>query len=160
MSKVRLIFARVCLATALAAPPLVSCDDDDEDDDVVDVDVAGTTRETAMLTPAEEVPPPVGAANATGSFVYQLTDATGVMTYTLTVMNLTGPATMAHIHEAPPGMPGPIVLPLEAPTTGRSTGTLTLTADQVARLKAGAFYVNVHTPMNPPGEVRAQLDGR
>ena len=32
-----------------------------------------------------------------------------------------------------------------------------LTDAQIARLKAGGFYINVHTTLNPAGEIRGQL---
>jgi hypothetical protein len=155
MKKRSWVSGRIAMVAVMVALPFAACDDDDDDDDN-----GGTTNETAALTVAMEVPAPMGAANASGSFQYQLDNTTRVMTYTLTAMNLTGPATMAHIHKAPPGMAGPIVIPLAAPSTGTATGTVTLTPEQVTDLLAGALYVNVHTAMNPPGEIRAQLDGR
>lgn len=156
---------RIVALAAFGALSVVGCDDDDDGNGVVRDggagDGAGTGQlmETAALSSAMEVPPPVGAPNASGSFMHTLNEASGSMSYTLTVMNLTGPATAAHIHEAPPGMAGPIVLPLATPAGGSATGTAMLTAAQIAKLKAGAYYVNVHTAMNPSGEVRGQLDG-
>ncbi|MBA3267249.1 MAG: CHRD domain-containing protein [Acidimicrobiia bacterium] len=68
------------------------------------------------------------------------------------------PATAAHIHEAPPGAPGPVVQGLIAPTRGRSAGCLTnyaLAADIAA--DPGDYYVNVHNTPFPGGAVRGQL---
>ena len=36
-------------------------------------------------------------------------------------------------------------------------GSTTLTPEQMADLLAGRWYVNVHTPSNPPGELRGQV---
>ncbi|HXE97969.1 MAG TPA: CHRD domain-containing protein, partial [Dongiaceae bacterium] len=33
-----------------------------------------------------------------------------------------------------------------------------LTDAQIARLQAGGYYVNVHTALNPSGEIRGQLN--
>lgn len=157
MTSRRSRFTRVLVLAAIGSVALPACDDDG---DGGGADAGATTREMVTLSTAEEVPTPAGTTTATGSFSYELADATGVMAYTLTVANLTGPAAAAHIHQAPPGMAGPIVIPLTTPASGTSMGTVTLTAEQIANLKAGAYYVNVHTAMNAPGEVRAQLDGR
>ena len=37
------------------------------------------------------------------------------------------------------------------------TGTARLTAAQVRALKAGGYYVNVHTAKNAAGEIRGQI---
>jgi hypothetical protein len=72
---------------------------------------------------------------------------------------LGSPATVAHIHFAPPGQHGPVVFPLEieGETEGTLSGTFELTQDQLDALAAGNFYVNVHTEANPGGQIRAWL---
>lgn len=71
------------------------------------------------------------------------------------------PAAAAHIHEAPLGVNGPIVVPLTAPDAeGRSSGCARdLDAGLVEALVATPlrFYVNVHTSEHPAGAVRGQL---
>jgi hypothetical protein len=73
--------------------------------------------------------------------------------------NLSSPATVAHIHLAPRGQHGPVVLPLQVPnaTSGTISGTFTLTDAQLAELLAINLYVNVHSELSPRGEVRAWL---
>lgn len=70
--------------------------------------------------------------------------------------------TAAHIHEGAIGTNGGVVVPL---FTGGGTfdpanpisGTLTLSPTQIAKLAAGEYYVNVHTPTAPSGEIRGQI---
>src|SRR2546427_7929049 len=62
----------------------------------------------ATLDAAQEVPAPKGTlpvAGGTATFEYDETDKT--IAYTVTVMNLTGPPILAHIHQAAPGVAGP-----------------------------------------------------
>ena len=80
--------------------------------------------------------------------------------YSLKV-KLTEPATAAHIHKAPVGVAGPVVLPLNTPDAkGKSKGCIQnvdplVVADMVAN--PTAYYVNVHTATFPGGATRGQL---
>ena len=120
----------------------------------------------ATLNGSQEVPPPTSlTATGTGSLVLNPTNNT--ITCSVTFSNLTGPAIAAHIHLAPPGVAGPIIIPLTlgaggpygAATTPAtcSAGTPPLTADQVNALYQGNLYFNVHTSANPAGEGRGQI---
>lgn len=68
--------------------------------------------------------------------------------------------TAAHIHEAPAGKNGGVIVPL---AKGPSDGTwivpngAKLSDAQLASFKAGNLYVNVHSDAHPDGEIRAQL---
>src|SRR5206468_1549375 len=79
------------------------------------------------------------------------------------VQNLSGRPIAAHIHQAPAGTPGPVIVPLDASAvTGTSgtfsgTSTVALTDAQVTVLQAGGLYVNVHTARNGSGEIRGQI---
>lgn len=123
-----------------------------------DGDTSKPYEEIAGLNVAAEVPAPTGTTKALGVYAFELIEKTGVMKYTLTVSDLTGPATAGHIHVGAVGVAGPVVLALVVPTTDAAmAGTVTLDAAALANLKAGLLYVNVHTAANPSGEIRGQL---
>jgi CHRD domain len=65
---------------------------------------------------------------------------------------------MWHIHKGAVGVAGPVVLDLGTTFTSPfSFSTSALTAEQEADLKAGLYYVNIHTIAVPSGEIRGQL---
>jgi Cu/Zn superoxide dismutase len=121
---------------------------------------ASTIQLRGLLTASEEVPAPSGdVAAARGTFTATTTKtATGAtLTWTLTFSNLTGAAVAAHIHTGPRGQAGPVVVPLCGPCTSGVTGTANVDSTLLATIQSGGAYVNVHTPTNPAGEIRAQL---
>ena len=67
------------------------------------------------------------------------------------------PATAAHIHEAPEGVAGPVVVPLAAPTDGDSAGCAETPLAQEILADPTAYYVNVHNTTYPSGAIRGQL---
>ncbi len=68
-----------------------------------------------------------------------------------------GAITAAHIHLAPAGSNGPVVIVLSAVPFSNVGGSAILTDEQVTDLKAGNFYINVHSQDNPGGVLRGQL---
>lgn len=67
--------------------------------------------------------------------------------------------TGAHIHSAPAGQNGPVVVALTAVLDGTSTGCATVDrslADAIRKAPQG-YYVNVHTNLFPNGAIRGQL---
>lgn len=70
-------------------------------------------------------------------------------------------ATMAHIHTGIRGANGPVLVGLEQsmddPNVWMSPANLAIDADIFAVLVSGGHYVNVHTPANPSGEIRGQI---
>jgi hypothetical protein len=111
---------------------------------------------TAALSSGQEVPKQVVKdAAAHGQFKGTLTGSK--LTWKLTFAKLTGPATAAHIHMAPKGQSGNVVVPLCGPCTNGQTGTSTITASVLAAFKKHLLYVNVHTDKNQNGEIRGQL---
>lgn len=115
---------------------------------------AASTRLTAVLSGANEVPP--NTSTATGTAIAFLHEPDNRLVYVVESSGLVN-VTAAHVHEQMPGMNGPIVFPLNG-SAGQYCGVSDrLTAAQVATLLAGGMYVNVHTTANPGGEIRGQL---
>ncbi len=66
--------------------------------------------------------------------------------------------TGAHIHEAPAGVAGPIVVPLSPPV---GDGCVPASRELIKEIRKNpeSFYVNVHTAGRPAGAIRGQLCG-
>jgi hypothetical protein len=127
---------------------------------------------TSVLSAANEVRAPLPPVNssATGSATYVLTG--NILTYTVTVNGLTGPATLSNIHAAPAGTNGSVIVPFVTAsvvsgtvTSGSidlsqpiSNGTTSITGDSLKTLlNNGNAYTNVHTAQYGGGEVRGQI---
>jgi len=110
-----------------------------------------------QMTGANERPGP-GDPDGTGTATFYLNPGQGTICYTLEVANIAAP-TAAHIHRAPTTSPGPVVVPLTAPTSGTSSGCATVERDLILDilLHPADFYVNVHNADYPGGAIRGQL---
>ena len=110
----------------------------------------------ADLSGASEVPPVATAAK--GVFTAKYIPANGLLLWNMSYDGLSGPATMAHIHgPATMAQNAGVVIGFNNPVSSPMSGQATLTPAQFADLKAGMWYVNVHTAANRPGEIRGQL---
>jgi len=91
------------------------------------------------------------------------TDAT-VVEFTINAFGLSGPVTAMHFHEAPAGTAGPVVIDLAASIQVNEGGVLTaqgtetITSSFVTALRNGNVYINLHTDLNPSGEMRGQIE--
>jgi hypothetical protein len=78
------------------------------------------------------------------------------------VRNLSGPATAITINgPASSSENGPVIFTLTPNSPGTVpfiTKTFDVTADQVAQLRAGSWYIQVATAANADGEIRGQLN--
>lgn len=142
--KILALTAAAAGAAGLVAVPAAMADD-------------GGRPITVEMTGAAERPGP-GDPDGSGTAMFKVNPGQGEVCYVLTVENI-DPATAAHIHRAPTTDPGPVVIPLAAPTSGTSSGCASLPRDLALELirNPGAFYVNVHNAAFPAGAVRAQL---
>lgn len=93
-----------------------------------------------------------------GSATVKVDADKGEVCYKATATGI-APATMAHIHKAPAGANGPVVVPFAAPKDNVSEGCATVAKDVAAAIAAdpAGYYVNVHNAAFPGGAVRGQL---
>ena len=112
---------------------------------------------TTTLTGEQEVPVP-GDPDGIGFATVTVNPGKGLVCYELSVSDIV-PAAAAHIHEAPPGEAGPVVVTLEPPTNGSSDGCVEVDrAEAKDILKNPAdYYVNVHNAEYPAGALMGQL---
>jgi hypothetical protein len=138
--------------------------------------VAANRNYVTHLTGSQEVPPV--QTRAQGQAIFRLSKDGQVLYYKLIVANIQN-VFQAHIHMAPAGVNGPVVVWLypSAPPAqliaGRFNGVLAegiITSDNLVGQLAGKplsdlielfnkgeAYVNVHTAQFPPGEIRGQI---
>src|SRR3989304_1139685 len=111
-----------------------------------------------VLTGAAEVPGP-GDPDGSGTAEIRLNQGQGRVCYSLEVSGI-GPALAAHIHFAPAGVAGGIVVPLTPPTSGSSSGCVSgVDADLIKAIRQHPelYYVNVHNVEFPGGALRGPL---
>ncbi len=109
---------------------------------------------TANLTAAQETPPNNSTAAGTATILLSPDETTARVS--LIFNGLTSLETDAHIHgPAAPGVVGVILFPLPAGPV--SDFLISMTPTDVANLKNGQLYVNVHTANFPNGEIRGQF---
>lgn len=158
----RPVRSAVALSVLLALGACSSSNDSTDTDNTEQPGNTDVQTVSVTLSAAQEIPAPSGVPEgATGSADVSV-DANGIVTATLGVSNLTGAATMAHIHRGFAGSTGPVVIGLTS-DDGGSTWTVpsdarALTADEIGAFNRGEFYFNVHTAANGPGEIRGQID--
>ena len=140
----RLVALAVVLVTAVALVPIVGADN-------------GGRPFTTTLTGAAEVPGP-GDPDGTGTAKLWLNPGQGEVCYELSVSGIS-PAFAAHVHIAPAGIAGPVVIPLAAPTNGSSSACASASRELVLAIIQNPenYYVNVHNVDFPAGALRGQL---
>ncbi|MEK6642987.1 MAG: CHRD domain-containing protein [Planctomycetota bacterium] len=108
----------------------------------------------ANLEAIQEVPPNASTAGGTGIFVIDTVADT--ISFRIEFGALSSPETGAHIHGvAGPGALGGVLfaLPLGNPKVGVWNYPAAFEAD----ILGGRMYVNIHTVVNPAGEIRGQI---
>jgi hypothetical protein len=106
------------------------------------------------LAGSQEVPPVTTSASGAGSI---MVGPDGSVSGSVTTSGVDG--TMAHIHEAPMGQNGPVIVPFAktADNVWSVPAGAKLTDAQLQSLKSGNLYINVHSAANKGGEIRGQL---
>jgi hypothetical protein len=141
---------------------------------VVGVAPAGaeTRKFTAILSGANEVPGVVTGAG--GVATVTLDTVTQTVTYHIDVYNMPSGTTQAHFHASGAGVAGPVVVNFTVPQgisndfaiSGTATASdlvprqpqgINSWEDFIQALVLGQIYANVHSSVNPSGEIRGQV---
>ena len=114
---------------------------------------------SARLSADQEVPAVSSAGQGVASFTLNATRDT--LFVQAACSGLSGPITVAHVHEGAFGVAGPIVSSLVSLVRGnRIAGYLTgadVAPARLAKYLRGLYYINVHTAANGGGEIRGQI---
>jgi CHRD domain len=125
---------------------------------------ANTWTLSSTLTARAEVPKPTGVrTGAKGTFTgtaVENTSGGAKLAWQLKFSKLSGAAAAAHIHIGKVGKAGNVMVALCGPCKNGKKGTANLTKAQLATVKAGRSYVNVHTAKNAAGEIRGQVKAK
>lgn len=149
------IHAWVFITMGLFCLLAVACSKDKDDNlyTVVNAPMTGAQENPAVVT------------TGSGSFDATYNPASKQMTITVRWQNLSGNATLMHIHG--PAARGTNIGVLQnfatlftATPAGSFTTSFVLngTTQTEADLLAGKWYVNIHTAANPGGEIRGQIE--
>lgn len=114
-------------------------------------------RFSTQMTGAQEVPGP-GDPDGSGRAIIKLNRGKSQVCYSLMVTGI-APAVAAHIHVGAAGLAGPVVVGLNAPNSGTSSGCVTVDPALLSDIARNPenYYVNVHNQEYPAGAVRGQL---
>ncbi len=132
---------------------------------------AQTIALAATLSGSSETPGVLTGANATAKVTLH-TDQT--VSYELDIFNMPSGTTQAHFHVGGAGLAGPIVVDIPVPTTASNDFSVRGTVgpsslrpqptqgirsweDFIQSLVGGQTYLNVHSQVNPSGEIRGQV---
>lgn len=119
----------------------------------------GVETFVASMNGTNVVPDPI-TTDARGNASFALLG--NVLSWKVDVTNIDN-VNAAHIHAGAAGEPGGVIVPFTVTPTGENfTGTIaegsaTVTEDVITRLRNATAYVNVHTEVNPGGEIRGQV---
>lgn len=118
--------------------------------------MAQTVNLKADLKGSNEVPP--NTTTGSGAMTGTYDPASKKLTWTITYTGMTTPPSAGHFHgPAERDKNAGIVVPYNPPLTSPIRGEATLTDAQANDLLAGRWYVNLHTPAHPGGELRGQV---
>jgi hypothetical protein len=152
--KVFLLVSFITLLASSCSKLDLDCHDDKKDQvDGKGLPLSGDQEVPVRTTPAE------------GKMNVSYDRKTKVLSYKITWNNLTGNPIGSHIHgEAPKGVNAGIKHDFTSllPKTTSGSFSNTVVVDEVAikeaGLLAGLYYINIHTPTYPGGEIRGQIE--
>jgi hypothetical protein len=111
---------------------------------------------STRLTARSEVPK--GAPGGSGTAVVKFNTKTSQACWTLKVNGL-DKTLSAHVHKAPPGKNGPVVIPLGARFAPTGCVRIPMKTLRAVGSNPAGYYVNVHTRKYLNGAIRGQLHG-
>ena len=121
-----------------------------------DMPSTDTTKLTATLSSASEVPPINSKASGEADVRIDVKDYK--LSWTIKYSDLSGVVTGAHFHgPALAGANADVVVPINGDLSSPIKGEATLSAEQTAELLEGKWYLNLHTATHPNGEIRGQV---
>jgi hypothetical protein len=117
---------------------------------------AGTKTLTTTMLGSKEVPK--GAPKGSGKAVITLNASKGTVCWTFSSVKGLDKVTASHIHKAPAGKSGNVVVPFFAGTL-KTKGCVKAAKSLITAIakSPSAYYVNIHTVKYPAGAIRGQL---
>ncbi|MES1198029.1 MAG: CHRD domain-containing protein [Chitinophagaceae bacterium] len=149
------LFVPLVAGVLMSSMLLMACSKDDNDNDNPNTmyNISGNA------SASQEVPANASTGTATLTGTYNA--GNNSLNYTINWTGLTDVATVAHFHG--PAAVGVSANPLvdiaitSNGINGTASGTITLADSVETALLAGNIYYNVHTLLNPNGEIRGQV---
>ena len=119
--------------------------------------MAGGRPISVDLTGAAEAPGP-GDPDGSGTASFTFNPGTGAVCFEYSVTGV-APLAAAHIHVAPAGSPGPVVIPTPPSSPTGGSGCVTADRDLIVAIlmDPSGYYFNVHNAEYPAGALRGQL---
>lgn len=121
---------------------------------------AETVTFQAMLDQDQAVPAPSAVPDAGGRAYVTLETDSIEIAWEIEYYALSGEIVAIHFHgPAGAGKTGDVAVAIDntSEMVGKLTGSAQITAEQAQQLVDGLWYVNIHTDLNPAGEIRGQL---
>lgn len=111
---------------------------------------------TAKLAGPSETPPT--ASKGMGVADVTLDTSAKQVSWKIVYHGLSGPVTMAHFHgPAAAGVAAGVTVGLKGKLDNPIEGSAPVGDAQIGDLRAGLWYLNLHTAKNPGGEIRGQV---
>ncbi len=107
----------------------------------------------ASLLGANEVP--AGDIDGFGSALLAIDNVANTVSWAILALGIEMPLTGAHIHQAPAGVNGSVIVNFSAALIGATLADADLAL--ITPASAAGFYVNLHNATYPGGAIRGQL---